>query len=215
MEQARALTTIAGDESDTGRGYQLRGDCPMSRRWLAAIEAFRKAETLCMGRYGVASLAYARYGLGRVYARRETEERSQACFADAVAALAEMRDDPDRGLLLVQALSRLENTYNASADFRSWCEGFPRGPSPLDDLIGQWALVPGYGRGAWSEGMVIDGFDLASSEWTWQDPFDDCPCSGSDGEVELRAANVRDCGGEPECPAPSAALAQRCRRWYR
>ncbi len=83
-----------------------------------------------MGRYGVASLAYARYCLGRVYAHQGDEERSRNCFAEAVAALAEMRDDPDRGLLLVQALSRLEETYNDSAAFRSWCEGLRARPSP-------------------------------------------------------------------------------------
>jgi adenylate cyclase len=151
-----------------------------------AAQAFQKAVQL-FGETGQFYLeAQANSSLGRVYLaygeRREASKQFQKALVlekTNVGAFA-------------AALSGLEEAHEDPATFRAFCGRFrEEHPEVVDTPFTQWFLEPGEPIG-FSQQRVHDEFVAAlSSDWVWQDLFDDCSFTVQNG-LELHAATGRN-----------------------
>jgi regulation of enolase protein 1 (concanavalin A-like superfamily) len=89
-------------------------------------------------------------------------------------------------------LSGLEETWDDSEAFRAICRRFREEHSDVgSSLFVQWFLEP-TDVGAVREPPLHNAFvGSLSSDWVWQDPFNDCSFKVQDG-LEIHAANGRD-----------------------
>jgi class 3 adenylate cyclase/tetratricopeptide (TPR) repeat protein len=189
QEHARASLEAAeaGQPGDTARAHVQIGGialCQESRE--RAVEAFRKAAQLYREADSPAGEAWATCLLGRVSMLAGNPSEARARFQDVLARAA------TGPWTRRQALSWLEESWEDPEAFRAFCG---RVRADLLDTQGapasQWFLESARPRD-FSQRQVHEAFDAPlSSEWKWQDPYEDCSLAVQTG-LELYAANGRN-----------------------
>ncbi len=207
LETARAV----GNKGNIALAYWNVGQSFLCQgAWEKAVVAFQKAiqhfresgnrleEVLAVGQ------TWVTYALGRVYLaqgdREEAIKQFQETVAPATVALASLVPLREIIFAFAGALSGLEEAYGDAAVFHTFCRRFrEKHYEVTDSPFVQWFLEPtepldfppplGPPR---RNGGENDEFDESlSSDWVWQDPFDDCSFTVQSG-LEIHAANGRD-----------------------
>jgi tetratricopeptide (TPR) repeat protein/regulation of enolase protein 1 (concanavalin A-like superfamily) len=154
--------------------------------WERAEHALQKAVQLSREIGARREEAQATYPLGRVYLAQGKRQEALRQFQEAIA-----HAEPD-SVEFVGALTGLEEAYDDPGEFRSFCHRFRKehpevGNSPLI----QWCLEPSEALD-FPKNLVHDEFvESISSDWVWQDEFDDCSFTAQNG-LEIHTANGRD-----------------------
>ncbi|MFQ5796066.1 MAG: BTAD domain-containing putative transcriptional regulator, partial [Candidatus Bipolaricaulia bacterium] len=155
--------------------------------WEEAEEAFQRAAHL----YRETSSPYEVWplmSLGRTYlAQKKRREALMKC--QEVFALVTLESSA-----FPYALTRLEEAYDNPKTFRIFCQRFREGHPEADGSpFVQWYLEPTEAID-FPQNLIHDEFaDSLSSDWAWQDSFDDSSFTVNDG-LEIHAANGRDLG---------------------
>jgi len=150
--------------------------------WEKAIDAFQKAAQLFRETVAPPREARATLYSGRVYWVQGKREEALRQFQEAIALAGPSAD----------ALSGLEEAYDAPQAFRAFCQKFrEEHPDAGDSPLVQWYLEPtkphDFPQNPLSEAFA----ESFSPDWGWHDPFNDCSFTVGNG-LEIRAANGRD-----------------------
>ncbi|MFQ5796529.1 MAG: AAA family ATPase, partial [Candidatus Bipolaricaulia bacterium] len=188
----RGLETAktVGDKIMIAWAYEKVGTILLCQgTWKKAMEAFQKATQLYQ-ETGSPYELWTLMSLGRTYLANRQRREALTKFQQAVALMT-----PDSSAF-AYALSGLEEAYDDSEAFRAFCQHFQEEHPEFDDSpFVQWFLEPTEAIDfPQPQNRVHDKFvDSLSSDWAWQDPFDDSSFTVNDG-LEIHAANGRDLG---------------------
>ena len=137
-----------------------------------ATDAFRKAHELGWVRTEVS------LSLGQGYLAAGKQQEALQIFQEIMPS--------------ADTLSGLEEAYDNPEAFLAFCHRFrEEHPEVNESLFVQWYLEPTEAFD-FPENLFHDEFNESlQSDWTWQDPFDDCSYVVQNG-LEIHAANGRD-----------------------
>jgi tetratricopeptide (TPR) repeat protein len=140
-----------------------------------AIKAFLRAGQLRWESDYRKGEARTEYLLGRVHLARGDYSEALRRFQEATIRAQPEGQEPYPPLLVL-AVSGLEQAYQDSKAFRTFCRRFwEEHPAIRESTFIQWFLEPAAVGAFGQTPLTHDDFatDL-SPEWVWHDPFDDC-----------------------------------------
>jgi tetratricopeptide (TPR) repeat protein len=155
--------------------------------WAEATEAFQKAAQLLTEGAGWSSWKrQTAFALGRTYLVQEKQQEALRLFEEQLALAR--RDSPG----FAGALAGLQEAYDNLEEFYAFCDRFEeKHPRVSYSPLVQWYLEPAEAYD-FPESLIHDEFiESLSSDWIWQDQFDECSFTVGNG-LEIHAANGRD-----------------------
>jgi tetratricopeptide (TPR) repeat protein len=176
-----------------------------------AVNAFETAVQLWRDVPFAPVKAWATAALGRAYLAQGNRKAALKHFKQAIklAGPEDLRESAMKPLVVAQrdrpyapdlALSGLEEAYEDPEAFHAFCRRFHEEHPEIEELpFVQWFLELAEPSAVGADPPLCDE-DFASisapagalsSDWVWEDPFDDCSYTAQDG-LEVHAANGRD-----------------------
>ena len=203
LETARAVGnkgSIAWAYWNVGQSFLCQGAWEKAVvAFQKAIQHFRESDSRLEEALGVGQ-TWATYALGRAYLAQGDREEAIKQFQETLA-LARLGTYWGRRFAFADALlSGLEEAHNDPAAFRAFCRRFREEHPKVGELpFIQWFLEPTelsdfpppLGPPRRNRGENDEFVEPLSSDWVWQDPFDDCSFTVQNG-LEIHAANGRD-----------------------
>lgn len=190
---------VVGSNPYMAWSHWLIGTVSLCRgAWEEAVEAFGRASQL-FHQTGPKDRVWGLMSLGRTYLAQGRRQEALRPLQEAVALTDPDSPPsvffPDWRPPFVGALSGLQEAYEAPHEFQAFCHRYrEEHPEVADSPFLQWFLEPTEPLRATTEGRpyVDDEFvGTLSSDWVWQDPFDDCSFTVRNG-LEIHAATGRD-----------------------
>jgi predicted ATPase/regulation of enolase protein 1 (concanavalin A-like superfamily) len=183
-EEGGVASIAAGAHHGLGTVALCRGDAE------EAVAAFRKAVQLYR-EIGNQAEGFSLYALGQAYRRCGQPEEARTAFEEAARQAVSLGGLSSSSITLAAALSELEGSHEDPEAFRAFCRDLRRQhPEVGGRLLTRWFLAPAQPQDFPRESVHERFQGSLSSEWTWEDPFQDCAHEAGNGLV-IRAGHGR------------------------